>query len=144
MFVLSVTRLHLRSLRFLPSFMLYTWGVTRQLRSSAGFLQARFANELPYAFWTMTAWTDLAAMHRFRDEGSHRGVMKKLLNWCDEASFTHWESADGAVPSPEAAHARLVASGRTSKLYHPSAAHLAGRTAADRVPTGGPLVLPKP
>jgi hypothetical protein len=142
MAVISVTRLHLRSLRFLPAFIWHTWSVTRQTRASSGFIHGRFANELPYAFWTITAWQDLAAMHGFRDTGDHRIAMKKLLHWCDEASFVHWDSADTALPAVNDAHARLVSTGRTSKVHHPSAAHRSGQKASSRVPTAGPMIQP--
>jgi hypothetical protein len=142
MAVISVTRLHLRSLRFLPPFAWHTWRSARQLRASAGFVHGRFANELPYGFWTMTVWRDVGAIRAFRDSAAHRVAMKKLLGWCDEASFVHWEADGTALPPPTEAHARLLQAGQTSKVNHPSAAHRSGRTAADRIPDLGPLLGP--
>ena len=142
MAIVSVTRLHLRSLRFLPAFAWRTWSIGRQTRASAGFIQGRFANEWPYAFWTITAWQNLEAMHRFRDTGVHRSAMRTLLEWCDEAAFVHWDSNDAALPTVNDAHARLTSSGRTSKVNHPSASHRSGKTAASRVPLAGPFIHP--
>jgi hypothetical protein len=140
MALVSVTRLQLRSLRFFPAFAWLTRSTNRQVRGSAGFIHGQFANEWPYAFWTMTVWQNLAAMHGFRDADPHRTAMKKLLHWCDEASFVHWDSEEGAVPTVTDAHARLVRAGRTSKVNHPSAAHRSGRTASGRVPMAGPMI----
>jgi hypothetical protein len=144
MAVVSITRLRLRSMRFLPGFVRHTWSSTRQLRSAGGFVEGRFATELPYAYWTMTVWTDLAAMHRFRDTGAHRVAMRKLLDWCDEAGFVHWESDEARVPAIAEAHERLATSGRTSKVRHPSPAHIAGKAASSRVPLAGPALAPQP
>jgi hypothetical protein len=141
--IVSVTRLHLRSLRFLPPFAWLTRSTTRQVCTSAGFIHGRFANEWPYAFWTITVWQTLAAMHGFRDTDPHHAAMKKLLHWCDEASFVHWESEQGAVPPVADAHARMIGAGRTSKVNHPSAAHRSGRTASKRVPVAGPTIQPR-
>jgi hypothetical protein len=62
-------------------------------------------------------------MKSFMLAGVHRGVMRKLLDWCDEAAVVHWIQ-DGADPPtwPEA-YARLRGEGRQSKVNHPSAAH---------------------
>jgi len=143
MAVVSITRLRLRSWRFLPGFMWSTWSSTRQLRSTTGFIQGRFANELLFGFWTMTIWSDLEAMHRFRDAGAHRVAMRKLLDWCDEASFVHWEADESRLPTVDEAHARLVKSGRTSKVKHPSASHSSGQCASTRVPVAGPFLNPR-
>jgi uncharacterized protein DUF3291 len=142
MAIVSVTRLHLRSLRFLPAFGWRTWFITRQTRAAPGFIRGRFANEWPYAFWTMTVWQNLAAMHAFRDSGAHHPAMRKLLHWCDEASFVHWDDVDGVLPAVTDAHARLLSGGRTSKVSHPSAAHRAGQRATSRVPVAGPMINP--
>jgi len=141
--IISVTRLHLRSLRYLPSFAWRTFVINRQVRRIHGFVGGRLGNELPRGFWTITAWDSLEAMRRFRDSGVHRAAMPRLLRWCDEASFVHWEQRDTSLPSPEEAHRRLQAEGRVSKVYRPSAAHAAGRTAGERMPTLGPMLQPR-
>jgi hypothetical protein len=143
MAIVSVTRLHLRSLWFLPVFAWQTKSSTHQARTTPGFIQGRFANEWPYAFWTITVWQNLAAMKEFRDTGSHRVAMRKLLDWCDEASFIHWDSEESGLPTITDAHSRLVSAGRTSKVNHPSGAHRSGRTASNRVPVAGAILQPR-
>jgi hypothetical protein len=44
----SVTRLHVRKWRFLPSFVIYAFRSRRQVELSAGLLGGRFATELPF------------------------------------------------------------------------------------------------
>jgi hypothetical protein len=55
----------------------------------------------------------------------HGPAMRKLLEWCDEASLVHWSQESGALPSWDEAHARLQRDGRRSKVNHPSATHQA-------------------
>jgi len=81
-------------------------------------------------------------MRRFRNAGIHAGAMRKLLDWCDEASFAHYASESEELPSEDAAYQRLEA-GRTSKVNHPSPAHAAGRTVSDGLPRFGLSLRPK-
>jgi hypothetical protein len=48
--------------------------------------------------------------------------MPKLLNWCDEAAVVHWTQETLDLPTWQDAHQRMVASGRASKVNHPSPA----------------------
>jgi len=54
--------------------------------------------------------------------GAHRQVMRRLSEWCDEASVVHWTQESPQPPSWEEAHQRLQESGRPSKVNHPSEA----------------------
>jgi hypothetical protein len=83
-------------------------------------------------FWTVTAWDDDAAMNAFRTSGAHGQAMPKLLDWCDEASVAHWIQPTTELPTWLAAHRRMVAEGRLSKVNHPSPAHLAKEIPAPR------------
>lgn len=131
MFV-SVTRLRLRSFRFLPSFFWHTTASTRQTRRAPGFLGGVLAREGALGYWTVTAWTDADAMRQYRNTGSHMKAMPKLIAWCDEASVAHWEQAGSTLPSMPEALARMVAEGRLSKVRHPSPEHAAGQIAPAR------------
>ena len=64
-------------------------------------------------------------MKAFMHAAPHGPVMRKLLEWCDEASLVHWTQESGAIPPWTEAHARLQRDGRTSKVNHPSAAQIA-------------------
>jgi hypothetical protein len=125
----SVTRLHVRTWRFLPSFLVYTFRSRRQVEVSAGFLGGRLATEFPFGFWTITVWADEQAMREFRNTADHLKAMPRLLDWCDEASYAHWQQDDASVPSAAVAFERLRDTGKLSKVRHPSAAHTSGKTA---------------
>ena len=61
-------------------------------------------------------------------------AMPKLLRWCDEASFTHWEQPDASAPDIDAAVDRLAREGKLSKVNEPSARHRAGHIVSDPRP----------
>jgi hypothetical protein len=120
----SVTRLRIRSLLYLPQFIWHAVKSGRQAECSQGFLGGRLMREARNAFWTMTAWENDAAMNAYRKQGAHRDVMPKLLAWCDEASVVHWSQDTCELPSWQEAHQRLLKEGRPSKVNYPTAAHL--------------------
>src|SRR3954453_2073045 len=115
MALISVTRLQLRSFLFLPSFLLATMRSQRQLRQSAGFRQGSLTFEWSRAFWTLTVWENGEAMRGFRNSGAHQRAMPRLLNWCNEASYVHWDTDAAQVPSVEEAYERLRDTGQISK-----------------------------
>jgi hypothetical protein len=123
--LVSVTRLRVRALRFVPPFMVYALRSSQQARRSAGFLGGALLRDNWKAFWTLTVWTDAKAMEAYRIAGIHRAAMAKLLNWCDEAALTHWTQDSRDVPAWQEAYRRMVAEGRASKVNHPSPAQRA-------------------
>ena len=130
MALISVTRLRLRSLRYFPPFVWYALTSARQAQRAPGFLDGLLAGEKIRAFWTITAWSDEAAMRAYRNTDAHFRAMPKLLRWADEASFVHWQQESPRLPEMEEALRRIVAEGRLSKVNHPSPAHAAKRIAA--------------
>jgi hypothetical protein len=123
----SVTRLKIRSLWFMPAFVVYALRSARQAEKSAGFLGGALMRDNWQAFWTITVWADAKAMETYRSSGMHRKAMPRLMNWCDEASLAHWVQDAEDVPSWPEAYRRLVNEGRPSKVRHPSAAQTASR-----------------
>jgi quinol monooxygenase YgiN len=126
---ISLTRLRVRSLRFLPQFVWQVLQTVRQAERAAGFLSGRLLREAKNTFWTITAWEDETAMRAYRNEGAHRDVMPKLLDWCDEASVAHWSQENPELPDWQEAHRRMMKEGRSSKVNHPSPAHMANQIA---------------
>jgi hypothetical protein len=126
---ISVTRLRVRSLRYLLPFLWRTFKVARQAQHSSHFLGGRILHEAKNAFWTVTAWEDEAAMRGFRQKGAHGLVMPKLLEWCDEAAYVHWSQDGPELPDWPVAHRRLAQEGKLSKVYHPSPAQVAKKIA---------------
>lgn len=123
--IISVTRLRLRSWRFLPKFFWYAIPSNVQVRKAPGNLGIDMLNDARLVFWTKTAWTDESAMKAYMLSGAHRRAMPTLMGMCDEAAVTHWTQQDATLPSWEEAHRRLRAEGRRSKVHHPSADHIA-------------------
>lgn len=124
MFV-SITRLRIRSVRFLPSFALYTFRSFRQVKAASGFQKGALLIDRHWTFWTMTAWDSQESMRRYITTGVHGSVMPRLLDWCDEASVAHWEQPETTLPSWVEADQRMRANGRASKVRHPSPQHAA-------------------
>jgi hypothetical protein len=130
----SVTRLHLASRWFFPQFLFYALASSKRARRSPGFLTGWVSNDGEFAFWTSTVWESLEAMRAFRNSGMHRKAMPKLLRWCDEASFVHWEQLEATAPDIDRAVDRLSREGKVSKVLKPSERHQAGHTVSDARP----------
>ncbi len=134
-YFLSITRLRVRSWRFMPSFAFRTLRSVEQVKRAAGFLEGSLLPDRKLTFWTMTLWDAQASMRAFITGGDHLAVMPRLLDWCDEASVAHWEQPDRTLAPWNEADGRMRAQGRPSKVRHPSADHAALTFAAPR--TGG-------
>jgi len=118
----SVTRLHVRSWRYLPAFLIRSLLAARQAGRAHGNLQVSVLREADRAFWTCTVWTDEAAMRSFMRAGVHRRVIPRLAKWCDEAAIAHWLQDTTEPPSWLEAHWRLQEKGRRSRVERPSPA----------------------
>ena len=121
----SITRLRVRSWRYLPGFLLQSVRAARQAKGAPGNLSVSLLRDVELAFWTRTVWSDETAMRGFMLSGTHRRVMPRLLQWCDEAALVHWTQEflgaallGGGAPAP--------AAGRAAFQGQPS---LAGATA---------------
>jgi hypothetical protein len=123
----SVTRLRLRAVRYLLPFAWYTARSALQAKRSPGNLAINLRKTNGLTFWTLTVWEDEQAMRAFRNGAPHSSAMRKLPDWCDEASYAHWNNDSRGLPSWEDAAERLSNGGKLSKLRHPSADHKAGR-----------------
>jgi len=128
--VVSVTRLRVRSWRFLPGFFLAALRTSRQARKAEGNLRVQVLRDRKNTFWTLTSWESEAALRAFMLGGAHGPVMRKLLNWCDEASVVRWEQGSPELPTWVEAHRRMQAEGRRSKVLYPSAGQEAFRVDA--------------
>ena len=121
--IVSITRLRVRSWRYLAPFLLYALRSSRQAKHSAGNLAVSLLRDSDRVFWTCTVWTTESVMKEFMLTGAHRQAMRKLLEWCDEASLVHWEQESDQEPGWDEAHRKLQTQGRRSKVNHPSPAH---------------------
>jgi hypothetical protein len=119
----SITRLRIRSARFLPFFAVHTLRTIRQVKASPGFQCGSLLPDRKFTFWTMTVWDSQQSMRNYITSGAHKTAMPKLLNWCDEASIAHWEQPENTPPTWSEADRRMRTEGRVSKVNHPSPNH---------------------
>ena len=49
-------------------------------------------------YWTLSAWTDKAALYAFAGAEPHRTIMKRVRPWAKTATFRFW-TADAAQPT---------------------------------------------
>ena len=119
----SITRLRIRSWRFMPAFAVETVRTLAQVKRADGFVGGSLLPDRRLTFWTMTLWRDAAAMRAYLVSGAHLRAMPKLLRWCDEASVVHWTQGDDVAPDWPEAERRMRAEGRPSKLHHPAPHH---------------------
>lgn len=131
--LVSVTRLRIRAIRFLPIFFLHALRASRQARAADGNLAVEVLNDAKRTFWTCSLWKDQNAMRAFMSSGAHGRSMKRLAYWCDEGSVVHWEQASDALPAWDIAHERMQRDGRPSRVEHPSPAHQAFQIARPRI-----------
>jgi len=135
--VVSITRLRVRSWRYLLPFFVGALQSAWQAKKAEGNLAVSVLRQPGSVFWTRTVWTSEDAMKSFMLSGPHRGVMRPLLEWCDEAALVHWMQEGSEPPSWPEAHRRLQEEGRTSKVNHPSEHHRAYHIPALRLPIRG-------
>ena len=135
----SVTRLRLRSIIYLPGFFRHAMPTIRQVKRAPGYRGGALLADRAWAFWTITCWDDEAAMRAYMMSGSHRAAMPSFVKWCDEGSVVHWDQPDETLPSWPEADRRMRAEGRPSKLRYPTPAHASLGFRPPRVATSQPM-----
>ena len=78
--------------------------------------------------------SQLSALVWRRNAAPHLEAMRRLPNWCDEASYIHWEQRATQLPPIDDVYLLLRNQGITSKVSHPTAAHAAGQTTSSKKP----------
>jgi hypothetical protein len=137
--LIAITRLRVRSWRFLPAFFFQTLRTALQAKRAPGNLAVSVLRDAQRTFWTRTVWLDEPAMRSYMMSSPHREVMRSLAEWCDEASVAHWQQPSAELPSWATAHERMQRDGRASRVNHPTAAHRAYEIA----PIRGRAVAPR-
>jgi hypothetical protein len=139
MHFISITRLRVRSLRFLPGFFFFATASLRQVKIADGFIEGALLPDRKFTFWTMTVWTSAESMRSYMTSGAHKKAMPKLMSWCDEASVVHWEQDQASPPLWAEADRRMRADGRASKVNKPSPQHASLSYRAPRLTGATPI-----
>jgi len=98
MAVISITRLRLRSWRFLPEFIFYSVRAKLQAEKAEGNRGVRVMREPGNIFWTATAWDSEDAVKKYMIASPHSQAMPRLLEWCDEAALVRWTRIQRSCP----------------------------------------------
>jgi hypothetical protein len=139
MIFVSLTRLRVRSIWFVPLFAMQTLRSLKQVKRATGFQTGKLLADRSWTFWTMTAWDSQESMREYMISGAHKAAMPHLLEWCDEASVAHWSQQESALPSWIDADKRMRESGRVSKVRNPSPQHADLSYRVPRMTASGPI-----
>ena len=139
--LVSITRLRVRSWRYMLPFIIQAGLSVRQAKSAEGSLSVSVLRQPKRTFWTRTVWTSEEAMKTYMLAGAHGRVMRKLMEWCDEAAVVHWTQESPQPPDWPESHHRMQSAGRASKVNHPSEDHRAYRIAPLSYPLRGAVTL---
>ena len=118
--LVSVTRLRLRSVRYLLPFLVWAFKSNNQAMKTPGCVAIDTRKTRGLTFWTRSVWKDESSLKSFMINAPHRKVMPKLYVWCDEAAIGRWQTQSDTLPSWEEAQQRIVSHGRLSRVKAPS------------------------
>ena len=136
MYTVSITRLRVRSIFYLPAFMLHALRTMTQAQKAEGVHGVDTRFEKNNVVWTKTVWSEEKMMKNYRGSGAHQIAMRVLSTICSEASVARWQQEGTDLPTWEEAHRRMLTEGKLSKVKYPSPLHAAGRTAPDVMQAG--------
>jgi hypothetical protein len=95
------SRLELRRLRDVPSFLVAALRIRRQMLASPGVLGlSLIARPLRRTFWTLSAWQDENAMSASVGREPHRQIMKRFRPRMAGFSMVTWTAPVDALPIP--------------------------------------------
>jgi heme-degrading monooxygenase HmoA len=107
--VVLASRLDLRNFRDVPGFLRAALALRRHFREVPGGVGlALHAQPLHRRFFTLSAWTDEAAMQAFVEDPAHVAVMRRFRTAIATSAFTTWSARRDAVPSWPDAKERLA------------------------------------
>lgn len=121
--LVSITRLRVRSWRYMPVFVAIALRTAWQAKAAPGNAAVVLLGEAQRTYWTQTIWTDESAMRAFMRASVHRRAMGELATWCDEAAVAHWMQPTPQAATWDEAWRRMQREGRPSMVDGPSPAH---------------------
>ncbi len=93
------SRLELRRLRDVPSFLAAALRIRRQMLGSPGMLGVSLiASPARRTFWTLSAWQDQASLTAAVGRHPHREIMKRFRPRMAGSSFVTWTAQATALP----------------------------------------------
>ena len=93
------SRLPLRRYADVPKFLYWTLRIRTQLRSAPGCVGFTLdAKLLKKTFWTLSAWSDKAAMDRFVRDGAHAAMLVSMKGRVGHSRFVETAAGAGDVP----------------------------------------------
>ncbi|MBD2308752.1 hypothetical protein H6G17_25105 [Chroococcidiopsis sp. FACHB-1243] len=107
----SVTRLKLRSWRYLPPFLRHSTASIYQAKAARGNLQVTTQRH-GRDFWRLTVWEDEAVMMDFMRSAAHRDAMPKISELSESASTVYWQQESTKLPNWNEAEHILWEKGR--------------------------------
>jgi hypothetical protein len=111
--VVLASRLRLERVRDVPGFLREALAIRRQVLGSPGAVGVSLlAQPLRRTFWTLSAWTDEEAIHRFVGELPHRATMAKYHDRLEAAEFTTWTTGATTLPGARSNARELWSDGR--------------------------------
>ncbi|WP_433194642.1 hypothetical protein ACQP1G_38745 [Nocardia sp. CA-107356] len=93
------SRLPLRNYADVPRFLYWTLRIRSQLQSAPGCVGfALDAKLITKTFWTLSAWSDKAAMDHFAHSGTHANMLADMKGRIGDPNFVESAAAAGDIP----------------------------------------------
>jgi hypothetical protein len=97
--IIMASRLQLRRLRDVPSFLAASLRIRRQMLGAPGALGlSLIARPLQLTFWTLSAWQNQAALSATVGREPHKQIMKRFQPRAAESSFVTWTAPATELP----------------------------------------------
>ncbi|MBB6347292.1 DUF3291 domain-containing protein [Nonomuraea muscovyensis] len=97
--LIMASRLEVRSLRQVPGFLMASMRLLRQACRAPGALGVSLKAELlKRTFWTVSAWTDKAAVYAYAATEPHKTTMRRKRAVMRDSTFLFWEVPADQLP----------------------------------------------
>ncbi|MFI0355410.1 DUF3291 domain-containing protein [Actinomadura sp. 9N407] len=97
--VIMASRFEVRSLRHVPSFFIASMRLLRQARGASGAIGVSLrAQPFRRTFWTLSAWTDKAALYAYAGTEPHKSTMVRQRSVMRDSTFVFWTVPAGDLP----------------------------------------------
>lgn len=119
-----MTRLKLRSPKYLIPYLIQSEQIITQIVVSQGFLKGKILATLGLSMWTATLWSDRDASYAFHLRGKHQNSMPLFRDWAEEAVLGVQTISSEQLPSWSHIAKKLEEIGHFYRLDRCSENHL--------------------